>query len=108
MNKATASSYAAPTFFDPKELIDDYGFTEFLIDGGIICNNPALYAYEMSKYFHEHKKIRVMSLGTDEKPFQKIKDPSQVNKLSYLKLLNEFMMNADTYTADKFLKVTLK
>ena len=42
---ATGASSAAPTFFDPKVTTNMYGMTEMQIDGGIICNNPAFYAY---------------------------------------------------------------
>ena len=45
ISDATGASSAAPTFFDPKTLIDGYGLTELQIDGAIICNNPAMYAY---------------------------------------------------------------
>ena len=63
---ATGASSAAPTFFDPKTQIDGYGFTELQIDGGVICNNPAMYAYQMAKDMHSKKNVRVMSLGTAE------------------------------------------
>jgi len=43
--------------------------TELQIDGGVICNNPGLYAYYMAKEFHNHSKIRLVSLGTGEKQF---------------------------------------
>jgi len=39
------------------------------IDGGIIGNNPAFYAYEMAKNFYKASDIRVLSLGTGEKPY---------------------------------------
>lgn len=52
VGNATGASSAAPTFFDPKVQKDGYGFIEMQIDGGIICNNPSLYAYEMAKNFH--------------------------------------------------------
>jgi len=45
MSEATGASSAAPTFFDPKVSTNKLGLTELQIDGGIICNNPALYAY---------------------------------------------------------------
>lgn len=66
VGNATGASSAAPTFFDPKTQIDHYGFSELQIDGGIICNNPAMYAYQMAKDMHGYKNIRVMSLGTAE------------------------------------------
>lgn len=52
VGEATGASSAAPTFFDPKSIEDGYGIDELQIDGGIICNNPAFYAYEMAKNFH--------------------------------------------------------
>ena len=48
MSIATGASSAAPTFFDPQHYQNQYGLDEYLIDGGIICNNPALYAYQMA------------------------------------------------------------
>lgn len=45
IGNATGASSAAPTYFDPKVQKNAYGLTEMQIDGGIICNNPALYAY---------------------------------------------------------------
>jgi len=51
---ATGASSAAPTFFDAKQQVDGYGFVELQIDGGIICNDPAMYAYQMARDFY-HK-----------------------------------------------------
>jgi len=45
LNDATGASSAAPTFFDPKVSLNKFGLDEMQIDGGIICNNPSLYAY---------------------------------------------------------------
>jgi patatin-like phospholipase/acyl hydrolase len=56
---------------------------EILIDGGIICNNPSMYAYQMAYYFHGRRNIRVLSLGTGEKEFEKI-DAASMDMLSYL------------------------
>ena len=64
---ATGASSAAPTFFDPKVRLDGYGFKELQIDGGVICNNPAMYAYQMATDMYKEKKVRVMSIGTAEK-----------------------------------------
>ena len=60
----------------------------------------------MAKHFHNHKKIRLVSLGTGEKPFTK-KDPEDLNRLTYMTMMGEFMMNADTYTADNWLNHTM-
>ena len=101
-NEATGASSAAPTFFDPKVRDDGYGFSELLIDGGVICNDPAMYAYQMAKNFHMKKHIRVVSLGTGEKAFETI-DAKTVNFKKLLPKMGEFMMNMDTYTADNYL-----
>ena len=74
VGSATGASSAVPTFFDPKVQINKYGISELQIDGGIICNNPALYAYEMAKNLDDEKRIRVVSLGTGEKTFTEIDD----------------------------------
>jgi len=49
LGTATGASSAAPTFFDPKTHINSFKMKEMQIDGGIICNNPALYAYEFAR-----------------------------------------------------------
>ena len=104
VGNATGASSAAPTFFDPKVQVNGYGIQELQIDGGIICNNPALYAYKIAKDLRHKKNIRLLSIGTGEKSFSKIDSPSSVTKLTYLSKMNEFMMNIDTYTAHYYLK----
>ena len=80
--------------------MNEYGLSELLIDGGIICNNPALYAYEMAHQMYNHTKIRVLSLGTGEKPFSgDLASPDSFSHYDFLKNIGEFMMNIDTYTA---------
>ena len=41
---ATGGSSAAPIYFDPQKLYDNYGLKQLVIDGGIIGNNPSLFA----------------------------------------------------------------
>jgi len=62
--QAAGSSASAPIYFDPNSYTNVLGLKETLVDGGIICNNPALYAYLLAKYLKGHKEIRVVSLGT--------------------------------------------
>jgi len=50
LTAATASS-SAPLYFDPTHNTNEYGEHESLLDGGIICNNPAFYGYIISKFF---------------------------------------------------------
>ena len=66
---ATGSSSSAPTYFDPKIYSDNYNRKQAHIDGGLICNNPSFYAYQLARLVGNHEKIRVVSLGTGEKPF---------------------------------------
>mmetsp|Transcript_4126 Transcript_4126/g.6982 ORF Transcript_4126/g.6982 Transcript_4126/m.6982 type:complete len:291 (-) Transcript_4126:43-915(-) len=103
VGNATGASSAAPTFFDPKVQQNGYGMTELQIDGGIICNNPSLYAYEIAKDLRNHKKIRLLSIGTGEKSFSPLESAGAATKLSYIQKMGEFMMNIDTYTAHSFM-----
>lgn len=102
IGNATGASSAAPTFFDPKVNVNGFNMSELLIDGGVICNNPALYAYQLAYNFHKQRKIRVMSVGTGEKPFSKV-DAKTFDIADTLLKMGEFMMNMDTYTADNWL-----
>lgn len=99
LGDATGASSAAPTFFDPKTSINGYDMKELLIDGGVIFNNPGLYAYEFAKYLLGKKNIRIMSLGTGEKPFKKFSNPLKLGKASWAAKLSEFMMNMETYSS---------
>ena len=85
-----------------------YGREEILVDGGIICNNPAYYAYQMATSFNGvTKKIRVLSLGTGELPFSKI-DAKKVDVYTFIKKKGEFMINMDVYSAHYALKTLFK
>lgn len=50
LRKAMEASGSAPVYFDPATYINNYNISETLIDGGLICNNPALYAYLHAKH----------------------------------------------------------
>ena len=104
VGNATGASSAAPTFFDPKKQINGYGLLELQIDGGIICNNPALYAYQIATIFREKSKVRILSLGTGENPFKKLTSKYGYDKKAYAKWKSEFMMNMDNYAAEYYLK----
>ena len=103
VGNATGASSAAPTFFDPKVQKDGYDFIELQIDGGIICNNPSLYAYEISKDLNQKENIRLVSIGTGEKTFTKV-DPESMNNMRFVSKMGEFMMNMDSYAAHKQLE----
>lgn len=99
LGDATGASSAAPTFFDPKTQYDGYNMKELLIDGGTIFNNPAMYAYEFARIIKGKKNIRVLSLGTGEKPFKEFKNPLGITKATWFTKVTEFMMNMETYSS---------
>ena len=59
LSNAAEASAAAPIYFAPKVLND-----HILIDGGVIANNPSLYAYEFAKRVLGKKKVRIIAIGT--------------------------------------------
>ncbi|CDW88051.1 patatin [Stylonychia lemnae] len=59
IGNASEASSAAPLYFDPKVIGD-----QVLIDGGVIANNPSLYAYLHSRYANQKENIRFVSIGT--------------------------------------------
>jgi patatin-like phospholipase/acyl hydrolase len=89
VGNATGASSAAPTYFDPKVNENAFGIKELVIDGGIIANNPALYAYELARSLKGHEKIRVLSIGTGEKSFNGIS--SKASLIDYMMNSGEFM-----------------
>lgn len=99
LGTATGASSAAPTFFDPKTHVNGYNMRELQIDGGVICNNPSLYAYEFARLLLGKKKIRLLSLGTGEKKFTRFNSADDFTKITYMTKMSEFMMNMDVYTA---------
>ena len=99
LREAVGGSASAPTYFDPMTYIDQYGTKERLIDGGVIANNPALYAYFVAKRLKHKEDIRVISLGTAGKPFQPIESAEEINLASYLTSVDDFMMRIDIRSA---------
>lgn len=58
--EAGRATSAAPTYFPPMRYK-----THMLVDGGVIANNPAMFAYaEARKMWPESKKITVLSIST--------------------------------------------
>lgn len=104
IGESTGASSAAPTYFDPKRTVNAYGFTELQVDGGIICNNPSLYAYQLAKILNDKTKIRILSIGTGEKPFIPFTSAKQMGKMSWIKRVDEFMMNMDVHAAEYYLE----
>lgn len=80
-------SASAPTFFDPHQTPNHFDIRELVIDGAIICNNPAMYAFMMAKYLKRKNPIRVVSVGTgrDFTAMEKLKENNnEFTKISSL------------------------
>jgi patatin-like phospholipase/acyl hydrolase len=74
LREAMGGSGAAPIYFDPQQLTNKFGIEELVVDGGIICNNPAMYAYLLAKYLKGNQHLRVLSLGTGRDKNHTIKE----------------------------------
>ena len=69
--EAARATSAAPTFFRPAYLYDRQELTmQTLIDGGVVANNPTLYAYtEAKRLYPNAKKFHILSLSTASSDF---------------------------------------
>lgn len=66
MDVVAGATSAAPTYFDPKLFKNGRGQQEVLVDGGIIANNPSMYAFFFASEFNKKENIRVISIGTGQ------------------------------------------
>ncbi|MGE4453812.1 MAG: patatin-like phospholipase family protein [Sphaerochaeta sp.] len=64
--EAARATSAAPTFFKPAYLYDrQEERMQTLIDGGVVANNPSLYAYRLAKELYpDAKRFHILSLST--------------------------------------------
>lgn len=64
--QAARATSAAPTYFSPAFYYDGKSAENIpLIDGGVVANNPVLYAYkEAKRLYPETKTFHILSLGT--------------------------------------------
>lgn len=60
---AVGASSSAPVYFNPLQHTDNFNETSNLVDGGVISNNPALYASLLAQ-MRGNNQLRVVSLGT--------------------------------------------
>ncbi|MBI9096197.1 MAG: patatin-like phospholipase family protein [Sphaerochaeta sp.] len=69
--EAGRATSAAPTYFKPAYLYDRQEETmQTLIDGGLIANNPTLFAYSEAKKLYPHaKKFHILSISTASSDF---------------------------------------
>ncbi len=69
---AARATSAAPTYFSPTTIYDpDQKRSISLIDGGVVANNPVLYAYkEAKRLYPDAKRFHVLSLSTSSAPYK--------------------------------------
>lgn len=69
---AARATSAAPTYFSPTLVHDPRAErTISLIDGGVVANNPVLYAYkEAKRLYPEAKRFHVLSISTASAPYK--------------------------------------
>ena len=98
LRTAVGGSSSAPGYFDPEEISNGYNITSVLIDGAIICNNPALYAYILASELHDKKKVRLLSIGTgdDTKPEIDLHDAKSYSKAKNIEFLTDFTIEIET------------
>jgi predicted acylesterase/phospholipase RssA len=72
MRIAARATSAAPTYFAPSLYDDEQtGQRMTLIDGGVVANNPVLYAYmEAKRLYPEAKRFHVLSVSTAAAPYK--------------------------------------
>ena len=65
-----------------------------LVDGGIIANNPSLYAFIYAAEKHKKENIRVISIGCGAKVHPKL-TPGQVSALTWLWNLGDLLVDVE-------------
>ncbi|CDW84800.1 patatin [Stylonychia lemnae] len=91
---AAGGSSAAPGYFDPKVFENGRGETEVLVDGGIIANNPSMYAFIFASEMNKKKNIRVVSIGTGQVK-QPMIDPDNVSILTWVENLGDLIVDVE-------------
>ena len=112
IHEAVAASASAPGAFNPKTMKSAFNITEELIDGGVICNSPAYYAYETASSLRDvgTDQFRVLSIGTgiSQASVDSIgKDRSYNDPSSTLTLMFDFILNIDNAIANEVLRKDL-
>lgn len=64
MWEVARASSAAPTYFEPHEMMSRQGDRHVLIDGGVIANNPAMAAFADIERRGESRDMVIVSIGT--------------------------------------------
>ena len=65
LRDAARATSAAPLYFSPKTLFNKNNERMSLLDGGVIANNPAVFAYlEAKKLYPNAKRFHILSIST--------------------------------------------
>jgi hypothetical protein len=102
VGQSVAASAARPDVFKPMKGLNVNGLSTELIDGGVACSNPTLYAFNMARNLYGYKNIRILSLGSTHEPFVLFKPSAFSEDSKYIKrgaMTSEIM----AYTTDYFL-----
>lgn len=100
MDVVAGGTSAAPTYFDPKIFKNGRGETEVLVDGGIIANNPSMYAFFFASEFHNQKNIRVISIGCGIEKQPNV--TATTNLLTWANTLGDILVNVEVSSHDYF------
>jgi len=79
MREAARATSAAPTYFEPPQLVNEADGSRYaLVDGGVFANNPAMCAYAEILAEDRSADVMMVSLGTGQLnrpyPYQEAKD----------------------------------
>lgn len=67
LRQVARATSAAPTFFPPVRLKNDYHESYTLVDGGVCVNNPAMAGFAEAHYIYGDADYLVVSIGTGDR-----------------------------------------
>ncbi len=67
LREVARATSAAPTFFPPIQMKNDYHESYTLVDGGVCINNPAMAAYAEARHIYGDADYLVISIGTGDR-----------------------------------------
>lgn len=105
---AIAGSSSVPGGFQPQSVPTIYGQEQLIIDGMVIGNNPALYAFMLHTKIKDtsSKFVRVLSVGTGESDPPKVV-ADEVSRVKWLSLAGELTADVDMEVHNKILERVL-
>jgi patatin-like phospholipase/acyl hydrolase len=93
---------AAPTFFPPIQLKNDYHESYTLVDGGVCINNPAMAAYAEARHIYGEADFLVVSVGTgDRQDGLKYADVKGWGLAQWATRIPSVLMDSTTEAADQ-------